>query len=87
VLVRSSNSDLFFVRSLRFLRGTKLSADSHSAKQRFLIATRRGIPDSHRRTGATRRGGIRELCPARDAVAGTIRREPGAPTAPDLSPV
>lgn len=87
MLVRSSNPDLFLVRSLRFLRGTKLSADSHSAKQRFLIATRRGIPDSHRRTGATRHGGIRELCPARDAVAGTIRREPGAPTAPDLSPV
>lgn len=87
MLVRSSNSDLVSVRSLRFLRGTKLSADSHSAKQRFLIATRRGIPDSHRRTGATRRGGIRELCPARCTVAGAARREPGAPTAPGLSPV
>lgn len=78
---------LLSVRSLRFLRRTKLSADSHSAKQRFLIATRRGIPDSHRRTSATRRGGIREHCPARHAVTDAPRREPGTPTAPSLSPV
>ena len=47
VLVRSSNSNLNWIRSLRFLRGPKLPADSHSARQRFLIATRRGIPCSH----------------------------------------
>lgn len=82
-----ATSTLTLVRSLRFLRGSKLSADSHSAKQRFLIVTRRGIPSSHCHPGATRRGGIREPCPARFTVSGVSRREPGTPAAPGFSPV
>lgn len=39
------------------------------------------------RAGATRCGGIRELCPAIGIVSGVSRREPGAPTAPGHSPV
>lgn len=78
---------LTLVRSLRFLRGAKLPADSHSARQQFLIATCRGISCSHFRSGATRPGEIREPCPDRSAVSSIPRREPGAPTAPGLSPV
>jgi len=82
-----ATSTLTWVRSLRFLRGAKLSADSHSARQRFLIATRRGISSSHFRTGATRRREIRELCPVPASVSVDFHREPGTPAAPGFSPV
>lgn len=82
-----ATSTLTWVRSLRFPHGAKLPADFHSARQRFLIVTRRGISNSHFRTGATRHGEIRELCPVPAFVSADFHREPGTPAAPGFSPV
>jgi hypothetical protein len=69
VLVRSSNPDLFFVRSLRFLRGTKLSADSHSASSGFSSPLAAASP-------------IRIAAPVRPGAGGSVSYAPRATPLP-----
>lgn len=85
VLVRSSNSGP--VRSLRFLRESKLTADSDSASVRFLIAASFEVSSSHFRQSATSAVETRESCPGLRLDGAALAREPGAPTAPDCFPV
>jgi hypothetical protein len=87
--VLAGSSKLRPSRSLPFPRRSKRPAGSHSASVRFLIAADRHIPRSQC-SGCLRRlaGGMGELfCPGSPSDKPARAREPGAPTAPDCSPV
>jgi hypothetical protein len=87
--VLAGSSKLRPSRSLPFPRRSKRPAGSHSASVRFLIAADRHIPSSQC-SGCLRRraGGMGELfCPGSPSDKPARAREPGAPTAPDCSPV
>lgn len=84
VLARSSNCDL---DGHCVPPQNETSTASHSADQRFLIAVGRSAPSSLVRREATPAGGAGELCPGEPGCCQPAPREPGAPAAPDLSPV